>query len=119
MTATRREGKMKQAVKVTTTGKTEIIDLDSAPGELSILQSAVGGWVEATDVVGDMTIWLNEEGRMHGLSANPLATKYFEKTNGTGYGNIVGDVVFTGLTDGEGQTTSLTVEQVAELVHTD
>jgi len=89
-----------------------VLDLDSVDSELSTLQSAVGGWIEAVDVAGEMSIYLNEEGKMIGLPINYVATWYFDQTWGAGKDIIVGDVVFTGLPDGEGKTMGLTVEQL-------
>jgi hypothetical protein len=108
---------MRTAVKVTTDGQVTVLDLDSVDSELRALQEAVGGWIQAVDVVGDMSIYLNEEGKMIGLPINPVATSYFDETWGAGRDVINGDVVFTGLPDSEGDTTGLTPEQLANVMN--
>lgn len=107
---------MRTAVQVTVDGRVQVIDLDSVDSELKTLQNAVSGWIQAIDVVGDMSIYLNEEGKMLGLPINKVATQYFDDTYGPNYDVIVGDVVFTGLPDSEGETTGLTPEQLADVV---
>jgi hypothetical protein len=78
-------------------------------GNLSLetLQKSVGGWVQAIESdSGDITFWCNEEGKLTGLPVNPVATamwtRYFGETD-----VIVGNVVFTGGCDEEGETTTL------------
>ena len=107
---------MRTAVQVTVDGRVRVIDLDTVDSELATLQDAVGGWIQAVDVVGDMSIYLNEEGKILGLPINPVATSYFDATWGAGHDVINGDVVFTGLPDSKGDTTGLTPEQLADVV---
>ena len=40
---------MKNGIKITPAGEVEVIDF-SKPDELSVLQTAVGGWVQAIDL---------------------------------------------------------------------
>lgn len=42
-------------------------------GELRELQAAVGGYIEAIPSTDDVTMWINEEGKLHGLPVNRLA----------------------------------------------
>ena len=107
---------MRTAVQVTVDGRIRVIDLDTVESELSTLQDAVGGWIQALDVVGGMSMYLNEEGKILGLPINPVGTAYFVDTWGEGHDVINGDVVFTGLPDNEGETTGLTPEQLADVV---
>jgi hypothetical protein len=77
---------------------------------LESLQKAVGGYIEAVSVTHDIVMWVNEEGKLNNLTPN---------FNLNGIGDlildvVVGDVVFTG-TNGEGDTTSLTYDDVEEL----
>lgn len=73
---------------------------------LETLQEAVGGLIQAVDLTPRLTMWCNEEGKLMGLPVNPVATamwtRYFGETD-----VIVGDVVFTGGSDEEGETTAL------------
>jgi hypothetical protein len=74
--------------------------------ELETLQDAVGGLIQAVDLTPSLTMWCNEEGKLIGLPVNPVATamwtRYFGETD-----IIVGNVVFTGGCDEEGNTTSI------------
>lgn len=54
-------------------------------GELSTLQNAVGGYVEAI-YLGDLVMWVNEEGLLQGLPENIAASMIAGQ-------RIVGDVV--------------------------
>jgi Domain of unknown function (DUF3846) len=92
-----------KALVLTTTG--EIKELDGI--SLQDLQSAVGGWVQAIDLSNDLTMWLNEEGKLTGLPHNTTAQKLWDKTFWVGSDFVVGDVVLTGGTDEEGVTLPL------------
>ena len=74
--------------------------------ELETLQDAVGGLIQAVDLTTSLTMWCNEEGKLIGLPVNPVATamwtRYFGETD-----VIVGNVVFTGGCDEDGNTTSI------------
>jgi hypothetical protein len=87
------------------TAEGEIKELDGI--SLQALQSAVGGWVQAVDLSADLTMWLNEEGKLTGLPHNPTAQKLWDKTFWAGSDFVVGDVVLTGGTDKEGATLPL------------
>ena len=81
---------------------------------LENLQGAVGGLIQAVDLTPELTMWCNDEGKMMGLPVNPVATalwtRYFGETD-----VIVGNVVFTGGSDEEGETTGLLNEHCAEI----
>jgi len=101
---------MKKAIYIPTLGSMEIIDLEF--DSLKKLQASVGGWVQAIDLSETMSMWCNEEGKMLQLSHNPFGQAFWEKSFGrTDY--IVGDIVITGGVDDEGDTISLTDEQIA------
>ena len=101
---------MKKAIYIPTLGSMEIIDLEF--DSLLKLQRSVGGWVQAIDLSETMSLWCNEEGKMLQLSHNPFGQALWEKSYGrTDY--IVGDIVITGGVDDEGDTISLTDEQIA------
>lgn len=99
------------------TAEGEFKELDGI--SLEALQSAVGGWVQAIDLEANLTMWLNEEGKLIGLPHNTTAQKLWDKTFWTGSDFIVGDVVLTGGTDEEGQTLPLplnTAQRIRELL---
>lgn len=73
---------------------------------LKTLQGAVGGWVQAL-TFQDFTMWVNEEGKLiDGMEPNVLATSMFiDEFN---YQDVIlGNVVFTGGADEEGETLPL------------
>jgi hypothetical protein len=107
---------VKRAVVVNTDGTTETIDL-SASSELSALQGAVGGWVQVIEINNNLAMWLNEEGKLESLPHNRVAQWYWDMAFGADTDYIVGNVVFTGGLDREGETLGLTEEQVASLTN--
>lgn len=95
---------MKTALRVNTDFTTEILDLSS--NEYDQLSGSVGGLIEAVDLGPDLTMWLNEEGKLIGLPVNEIGSALWVLE----YGNtdiILGDVVFTGPSDENGDTLSL------------
>lgn len=97
---------MKRAVRVTTKGAIEVIDI-SVGSELTNLQAAVGGNIQPVDLTPEVTMWCNEEGKLIDLPFNPYAQLYWNRFFGAGTDAIMGDVIFTGGVNGEGDTTSL------------
>lgn len=98
------------ALKITTDGK--VVELDSI--SLAVLQESVGGWVQAIDLRQDVTMWCNEEGKLEGLPHNPVGqTLWVQAFGATDY--IVGDVVFTGGTNEDGETLPLSEERAREI----
>lgn len=108
---------MKLAVSVTVDGQVLVLDLEKSESELATLQNAVGGWIQAVDLKDGMSMYLNEEGKVYGLEPNPVATKYFEDSYGVGSDVVVGDVVFTGLPDRNGDTTAITSTQLQDIIN--
>ena len=104
----RKEDKMRKAIKISTDGILTELDLDSPEGSLKVLQTAVGGYVQAIDLNHTVTMWINEEGKLEGLPLNFHGTMFWSARFGFGTDQIVGDVVFTGGTDQEGDTLGLT-----------
>jgi hypothetical protein len=104
---------MKSAIVIKTSG--EIVEVDlKASDELEALQSAVGGWIEAVDLAENLTMWVNEEGKINGLELNSIATALFDKYFENNFDVIVGDIVLTGGTDSKGNTLGLTADQRRE-----
>lgn len=95
----------KTVLVVTTRGETHTIDIES--DSLSKLQSAVGGLIQPVDLDDKVTMWVNEEGLLReDLEMNPLATGLYVQLLGA-QTPIIGDVVFTGAPDEEGNTMEL------------
>jgi hypothetical protein len=95
---------MKTALRINTDFTIEVLDLDT--DTLEKLQGAVGGWVQAVDLHDDLTLWCNEEGKLIGLPTNVIGTHLWEKSFGM-TDIIMGDIVFTGGTDDEGENLGL------------
>lgn len=90
----------KLALMITPEGKVSKLDLNSS-NELKQLQKAVGGYIEAVDLMPDLTMWVNEEGLlMENLQINLVAYGFYTNP-------IMGNIVFTGGTDENGDTTAL------------
>jgi hypothetical protein len=109
---------MKLALRITTTGTIEELDL-SVEDSLQVLQTAVGGWVQAIDLDDELSMWLNEEGKLVGLPHNPFAQFAWDKRFGAHTDYMVGDVVFAGGTDEDGVTLGLdqdTADQIRMMV---
>jgi hypothetical protein len=108
-----KETLMTTALQITTEGTA--VHMDLSHNTLAQLQAAVGGFVQAVDLTPELTMWCNEEGKLRGLPFNAAATLAWA----TSFGKtdiIVGNAVFTGGTDDEGATKSLSPEMVERLL---
>ncbi len=93
---------MKLALKVTVDAKIEKLDIEE--DGLKKLQTAVDGYIEAVDISHRLTMWVNEEGLLRNdLEVNPVAFAFYSSP-------ILGDIVFTGGTDENGDTLGLDEE---------
>ena len=97
---------MRNALKLTTEGTLINLDLDAPEGSLKVLQGAVGGLVEAIDITKHVTLWVNEEGKLGGFEPNLVASWIYAQNMGVA-DVVMGDVVFTGGVDDEGDTKGL------------
>lgn len=110
-----------KACVITTDGQKSYTVLpggDSA--NLRALQGYVGGYIEALiSADGEVTFWCNEEGKIHGLPVNQLATAYWWQLDPQmrGVDTLRGDVVLTGGMDGVGSTLGLP-DAMTELLDT-
>lgn len=102
---------MIKALEVTTEGKVRIIDL-LPDTQLEQVQEAVGGLVQAISLDDDLTMWLNEEGKILKLPHNSFAQHLWDKKFGEQTDYLVGNIVLTGGADDEGETLSLNDTQV-------
>jgi len=101
---------MKTAIRITTAGEVTTLDISTEP--LATLQQGVGGLVQAVDLSERLTLWLNEEGKVLGQAHNPYGQFFWDKLFGAHTDYIVGDIVISGGTDGNGDTLGLTEQQV-------
>jgi hypothetical protein len=76
-----------------------------------LLRDSVQGYIECANVEQNIDIWLNEEGKLIGLTPNRLATFMYWAKWGAGTDIIVGDV-FLATHDEEGETIGLTESQL-------
>jgi hypothetical protein len=101
MRTTKKKGKRemtKLALMITPEGK--VLELDLQENELEKLQEAVQGWIEPVSFVG-FTMWVNEEGLLRDdLAPNAVAYGFYPTP-------IMGNIVFTGATDENGDTLPL------------
>lgn len=95
---------MKQALRINTDFTTEVLDLSN--NEYQQLRDAVGGLIQAVDLKPDLTLWCNEEGKLISLPLNIIGTHLWERSFGQ-TDIILGDCVFTGGTDEDGETIEL------------
>ncbi|SKX21412.1 Domain of uncharacterised function (DUF3846) [Mycobacteroides abscessus subsp. abscessus] len=77
--------------------------------EVKPMQDAVGGYLQALTVstpCGDITFWVNEEGKLLHLPINDAATNlwWFFAPEFTNRDVLVGDAIITGGADGNGDT---------------
>lgn len=108
---------MRSAVKVSVHGASEVVDLDAPQGSYEVLRDAVGGYIEAVDITDRLTMWVNEEGKLtESPIRNTVGQMYFDKAFGAGRDTIVGDIIFTGGVDDEGDTIGLTEDQVKSIL---
>jgi hypothetical protein len=103
---------MKTALRINTDLTTEVLDLSN--DEYNQLSGTVGGLIQAVSLKPDLTLWCNDEGKLMGLPVNLISTHMWERSFGQ-TDVIVGDCVFTGGTDEEGETIELSQAWVVQL----
>ena len=103
---------MKAALKVNTDFTTEVLDLSS--NEYEQLRDSVGGLIQAVDLREGLTIWVNEEGKLVDLPVNVIGTHLWEKSFGM-TDVILGNCVFTGNSDDEGETMELAQHWIVQI----
>lgn len=94
-----------RGVKVTTDKRLSWVELDG----LESYQACVGGYIEALEQPDRCDVWINEEGKIHGLPFNSIATDVALRMLMPG-DSVRGDVVITGPCDRNGESTSLSME---------
>ena len=79
------------------------------------LRDAVGGYIECVALSDTLNMWVNEEGKLINLPPNFVATQLWSAVFGP-TDIIVGDAIFTGGADDDGNTLGLTDSQVERLL---
>ena len=95
-----------KALVITPEGTATVEDIKP---DLDGLQALVGGYIEAAPTKGDVTVYVNEEGKIHGLPINAVATDLYYKLAPfmEGHDILVGTVVILGPVDDEGYETAV------------
>jgi hypothetical protein len=96
---------VREALKVSTDNRIEVVDLDATGDSYRVLKAAVGGPIEGAWFDG-FGMYVNEEGKRLALAINPGANRIFQDKLGA-HDVIVGDVIFIGAPDEEGDSLSL------------
>lgn len=79
------------------------------------IKAAVGGWIEAAHTGSDITLWCNEEGKLHGLPYNASATMLWRLLNPAVCDVLVGPVLVTGGATPAGETLGLNDEKIERI----
>ncbi len=101
---------MKLALQVTTTDQMNILDIEQ--DSLATLQKGVGGYIQPVDYGNELTMWVNEEGKLDGSDLNSTGSLWWNAIFPEHFDLVFGDIVFTGGTDENGDTLGLSEEQV-------
>lgn len=105
---------MSKSIIIDTNFNITITDLK----EYADIKKAVDGRIEGIYMNGSYgfaTGYVNEEGKLLNLPSNPLATLVYAKANGWDkfYDIIVGNAIFTGEVDKEGETTDVSDKMIS------
>ena len=89
--------------------------LDVAEDFLAKMQNAVDGLIQPVDLTPSLTLWVNEEGLLRNdLGVNMFASIMYQEFFRTP-DLLLGNAVFTGGTDSEGETLGLSEAMIANL----
>jgi len=110
-----------KALIITPEGDYTITEYDNNT-EYKVLSEGVGGYIELVRLPetakaigdGEISMWVNEEGRIKGLPYNHFGSLLYTMNFRTDE-PIVGNIVLTGGSDPEGYTVGLTDEQLDAL----
>jgi len=81
-----------------------VVTVHTTPMAYDDINKAVGGWIESVPTTGHVTIYCNEEGKLKGLPHNLIASAFVHRFLDD---VIVGNVVFCGPPDEEGDETDV------------
>ena len=97
------------------TSETEEVRVEYVPSERldQRLSELCRGYFQVVPMDNDTCLWLNEEGKIHGLPWNPRTQILWDAKYGAGTDIIVGPAVLTGGIGHDGETLGLNEEQFA------
>jgi hypothetical protein len=108
---------MEKALIHKSDGSTEVVEFELG-NSYRLISDAVNGLIELVHLAPNLDLWVNEnfiaEAEEKNLQINAVASAMFNATTGATY-PILGDVVFTGGTDDEGETLGLSDDTVSRL----
>jgi len=107
---------MPKAVVITTDGEKQVKEFEIG-NSYKLLSETVGGLIECVRLDANLDMWVNDNGLAEGLAQNPHGTRIYNDTFGAQH-VIVGNIIFTGGADDEGETLGLNDEQVQKLLDT-
>ncbi len=96
-----------------TDGTTELVEFEVGKS-LSVLQSAVEGYIECVRLTDTLEMWVNENFIAENLSLNILGSIFY-KENFDKDMPILGNIIFTGGADEEGETLGLNPREIEYL----
>jgi hypothetical protein len=102
-----------KAYIINTDGTGGVVEFDKH-NSFDTLSGAVGGWIECVALSDDLDMWVNEEGKLVGLPVNVIGTRMWRAAFGP-TDVIVGNVIFTGGVDDEGETLGLSERSIERL----
>lgn len=102
-----------RAVVLRATGEAEVAEFQ-ATDTMNFLQDMVGGFFECIVVRAGLNMWVNEDGINMHLPLNERASRIYSRA--VVGGRIVGDVVFTGHSDSDGNITDLSTKWIESFV---
>ena len=105
---------MPKAVIISTDGEKRVVEFEIG-NSYKMLSEAVGGLIECVRLADDLDMWVNDNGLAEGLDQNPHGTRKYNDTFNAQH-VIVGNIIFTGGADDEGETLGLSDTQVQALV---
>jgi hypothetical protein len=101
---------MRNAVVIPAEGELYVIEIpEDAAAALAVYQRVVQGWIELVPNPHDVTVYCNEEGKIHGLPPNYRATQLFGAWLQP-LDVIAGTVIVVGPPDEEGYDTDLNAD---------
>lgn len=101
-------------IKISATGKLEIIDAATVTDTTRFINQTVEGWFDVVRTDGPIDFWLNDEG-IYTHSVNPVATEIIRTWLGTTTQMFYGPVLIA-RHDNEGETLPLTPEDMEHII---
>ena len=90
-------------LQITTDQKATVLECTSLTS-YDAINKGVGGYIECVALADNLDMYVHEEGKLIGSPQNLIAQHYWNERYGLYTDIIVGDVVFTGGVDDEGES---------------